>query len=99
MELAFYANPHFPSTMISVFKQMLQDLGAVAAFFEGDWIQLPWNNSWIPVGIMAKELAPILLSIAVWGTRLAKKQVLIQCDNMSVVQALSKRSDCNAFIM
>ena len=63
-----------------------------AAFFEGNWIQLPWNNLWVPVGIMAKELAPILLSIAVWGTRLAKKQVLIQCDNMSVVQALRKGS-------
>ena len=35
-----------------------------AAFLEGDWIQLPWNNSWVPVGIIAKELAPILLSIA-----------------------------------
>ena len=70
-----------------------------AAFFEGDWIQLPWNNSWVPVGIMAKELAPILLSIAVWGTRLAKKQVLIQCDNMSVVQALRKGSAKDQIVM
>ena len=35
-----------------------------AAFFKGNWIQLPWNNSWMPVGIIAKKLAPILLSIA-----------------------------------
>ena len=56
-----------------------------AALFAGEWLQLPWNAAWAQVGIMAKELAPILLSIAVWGTRLVKKQVLFQCDNMSVV--------------
>ena len=64
------------------------------AFFEGDWLQLPWNEAWVPVGILAKELA---LSIAVWGTRLVKK-LLFQCDNTSVVQALKKDSakDFNA---
>ena len=48
---------------------------------------------------MAKELAPILLSIAVWGTTLAKKQVLFQCDNMSVVQALRKGSAKGQIVM
>ena len=72
-----------------------------AAFFEGDWLQLPWNEVCIPVGIMAKELAPILLSTAVWGTRLVKKQVLFQCDNMSVhvVQALKKGSAKDHIVM
>ena len=51
-----------------------------AAFFQGEWFQLPWNDAWTPVGIMAKELAPILLSVAVWGTRIIKKHVLFQCD-------------------
>ena len=44
-----------------------------AAFFAGE---LLWNAAWAHVGITAKELAPNLLSIAVWGTRLVKKQVL-----------------------
>ena len=56
-----------------------------AAFFEGKWLQLPWDKGWAPVGIMAKELAPIVLSIAVWGSKLVKKYVLFQCDNMNVV--------------
>ena len=47
-----------------------------AAFFEGQWLQLPWDEGWAPVGIMAKELAPIVLSIAVWGLKLVKKCVL-----------------------
>ena len=46
-----------------------------------------------------KGLAPILLSIAVRGTRLAKKQVLFQCDNMSVVQALRKGSAKDQIVM
>ena len=70
-----------------------------AAFFAGEWLQLPWNSAWAQVGIMAKELAPILLSIAVWGTRLVKKQVLFQCDNMSVVQALKKGSAKDYVVM
>ena len=62
-----------------------------AAFFVGEWLQLPWNAAWAHVGIMTKELAPIMLNIAVRGTRLVKNQVLFQCDNMSVVQALTLR--------
>ena len=48
---------------------------------------------------MAKELAPILLIVAVWGTQLAKRQVLIQCDNMSVVQDLKKGSAKDHVVM
>ena len=69
------------------------------AFFEGEWLQLPWNESWAPIGIMAKELAPILLSVAVWGIKFAKKQILIQCDNMSVVQAVNKGSAKDDVVM
>ena len=65
-------------SMISAFKLMHQDPGDVRLSFK----ELPWNEVWTSVGIMAKELAPILLSIAVWGTRLAKKRALFQCDNM-----------------
>ena len=70
-----------------------------AAFFQGEWFQLPWNDAWTPVGIMAKELAPILLSVAVWGTRIIKKHVLFQCDNMCVVQALKKGSAKDHVVM
>ena len=70
-----------------------------AAFFEGEWLQLPWDEGWAPVGIMAKELAPIVLSIAIWGSKLVKKCVLFQCDNMSVVQALKKGSAKDYLVM
>lgn len=62
------------------------------AFLEGRWLQMQWTPEWIPVNIMAKELLPILLSCAVWGPQLARKKILIQCDNSSVVAALKKGS-------
>ena len=35
--------------------------------FRDQWLQLPWVESWFRANIMAKELAPIILSKAVWG--------------------------------
>ena len=40
--------------------------------------------------IMVKELAPIVISSAVWGPHLARRRVLIQCDNLSLVTAVQK---------
>ena len=41
---------------------------------------------------MAKELVPVVLSCAVWAPLLAKKNVLLQCDNLSLVTAINKGS-------
>ena len=62
------------------------------AFFEGRWLQLEWSEQWFTEHIMAKELLPIVLSCAVWGSTLAQHKVLFQCDNSSVVAALQKGS-------
>ena len=59
------------------------------AYFQGHWLQWKWPAQWVPVNIMAKELAPIVLSCCVWGPRLAKHSVLFECDNSSVVAALA----------
>jgi len=53
----------------------------------------------VPVGIITKELLPIILSLAVWGPRLARRTVLFQFDNMSVVSTLLKDSAKNVIIM
>ena len=34
---------------------------------------------WMGIGIMAKELTPIILSCAVWGKLLSWQRVLFQC--------------------
>ena len=62
------------------------------AYFNGQWFQLQWPSDWLPTTIMAKEMVPIMLSCAVWGPDLSKKSVYFQCDNSSVVAALTKGS-------
>ena len=54
------------------------------------WFQLQWPEAWSSVAIMIKELVPIVLACAVWGPRLARKTVLVQCDNTGVVAAVQK---------
>ena len=62
------------------------------ALFGKLWLQCKWPPEWITTGIMAKELAPIILCCTVWGLLLAKTKILFQCDNMSVVAAVKKGS-------
>ena len=41
---------------------------------------------------MVKELVPVVLSCAMWGTRWTGQHVLFHIDNMAVVEALQKGS-------
>ena len=36
------------------------------AFFYNKWLQWKWPEKWLPENIMAKEMAPIILSYWVW---------------------------------
>lgn len=69
------------------------------AFFNGAWFQWQWPSQWLPIPIMAKELVPILLSCVVWGHRLAKSRVSFQCDNLSLVTAITKGSSKDHAVM
>ena len=62
------------------------------AYFNGKWLQLQWSPDWLSSNIMAKEILPIMLSCTVWGPDLSRKLVGFQCDNSSVVAALTKGS-------
>ena len=59
-------------------------------FWNGRWLQWCWPPEWAQHNIMVKELIPIVLSCAVWGRQLAGSRVLIECDNSSVVVAVTK---------
>ena len=48
---------------------------------------------------MAKEMAPIVLSCGIWGPHLARQSVLFECDNSSVVAALSNGSAKDNVVM
>jgi len=42
------------------------------AVFQGQWLQLKWDRHRASMGMMAKELVPIVLATAVWGPGLQK---------------------------
>ena len=58
------------------------------AVFGNQWLQWKWPLEWQPIGIMAKELVPIVLSCAVWGPQLAKQSVLFHYDNLGIYTSL-----------
>ena len=66
------------------------------AFMSGQWLQCKWPREWVPQGIMAKELVPIVLSCIVWRP---KQPVLILCDNLSLVNVITKGSSKDLTVM
>ena len=48
---------------------------------------------------MAKELVPIVMSCAVWGPYLARCTTMFQCDNLSLVAAITKGSSKDQTVM
>ena len=69
------------------------------AFFKRYWLQWQWPDEWVNASIMAKELVPITFSCAVWGPKLTRTRVLIQCDNLGLVVAISKGSSRDKVVM
>ena len=60
------------------------------ALFGCHWFQWQWLADWSALGIMSKELVPIVMSRTVLGLHLRRQQVLIQCDNSNLVSAIAK---------
>lgn len=58
----------------------------------GEWFQLQWPVSWQGTNIAIKEMVPIILATAVWGSQWSRHRVHFLSDNMAVVAALSSRS-------
>ena len=56
------------------------------------WFQYPWKEAWLPVNIAVKELLPIVISAALWGSKYKGCTVTFESDNQAVVSALTTRS-------
>ena len=69
------------------------------AVFGSQWLQLAWSKDWAQIDIMAKELAPIVLSCAIWGPLLSGSRVEFHCDNSSVVDSITKGSSKEIMVM
>ena len=73
--------------------------GCGALMFPSSWFQLQWSRDWIPVGIVAKELLPIVIAAAIWGHSWDGLHICFHSDNMAVVDILRKRSSKDPLIM
>lgn len=69
------------------------------AVFGTQWLQVAWSHEWSRMDIMVKELVPIVLSCAVWGSALSGTRVEFRCDNRSVVDSINKGSSKEPIVM
>jgi len=69
------------------------------ACFVSQWFQYAWSKEWSTVGIMAKELVPIVIGATVWGPSLSQKRIELQCDNQGLVSAIIKGSAKDPIVM
>lgn len=58
----------------------------------GEWFQVQWPESWSSVNIAVKEMIPIVVATALWGTQWCRRKVHFLSDNMAVVATLNSRS-------
>ena len=58
----------------------------------GYWFQLQWPGSWEKLHITIKELLPVVVGIAMWGSKWQGKTVRCRCDNAAVVAILNSGS-------
>ena len=61
-------------------------------FFDNHWFQYAWTTEWSEIGIVAKELLPIVISCVVWGPVLSRKSIEVRCGNTGAVSAINKGS-------
>ena len=73
--------------------------GCGAVNCSGDWFQLQWPECWLQFHIAAKEMVPVVISVAIWGNQWCSSNVLVQSDNMAVVSAISSGSAKDTSLM
>ena len=58
----------------------------------GEWFQVEWPASWIKLHITIKELLPVVVGVAMWGSKWRGKTIICNCDNAAVVAILNSGS-------
>ena len=58
-----------------------------AEVWQHRWLQWQWEPTWAVQHIAIKELLPVVLACAVWGSYWQYCTVLVKCDNIAVVHS------------
>ena len=86
------------SVDLSVFSDASGTWGC-GAFYAAKWFSLKWCSRLQPLPIATKELIPIVLAAAIWGSHWSGKIVLFRVDNMAVVEAINASFCKDAHLM
>ena len=62
------------------------------AWCDTQWFQLEWDRTSQSLSIMVKELLPVVLTAAVWGSSWSGRRIRCHCDNQAVVACLHSRT-------
>lgn len=84
---------------IEVTSDASGSFGCGAFSIQHEWFQLEWPASWSDVSITAKELVPVVIAAALWGSSWYHQCVRFQSDNMAVVDLLRSRTSGNPLLM
>ena len=71
------------SADLSVFSDASGGWGC-EAYFTANWFSFKWCSRLQPPPIAVKELIPVVLAAAIWGSLWCGKTVLFRVDNMEV---------------
>lgn len=73
------------------------------AYLRGSWTFYQWPGNWDGKPILGSlsllEFIPIVLSIMIWGPRLANKRIKLMVDNLALVSILNTQSSRSSTIM
>ena len=97
--LNILCHPAFPANPDFLANTDASGTWGCAAVLGSQWLQWQWPREWSDIGIMAKELIPILFTCVVWGVQLSQRHINFQCDNASLVMAINKGSSKDKFVM
>ena len=60
-----------------------------AAIWNFHWLQIQWPDQWSAAYIAIKEMLPIIVTAAVWGSQWASQSVLCRCDNTAIAAVIN----------
>ena len=91
----------FPAmaTSVEVFSDASGSFGCGAFVSTLGWFQLQWPADWHAVHITAKELVPVMLASALWGSLWTRQRISFRSDNMAVVELLNSCTSHDLLLM
>lgn len=73
------------------------------AYFNGEWCFFGWPKHWKYIDgshdMTFLELIPVVLSVIIWGDKLANKKITFHIDNQALVAVMNKQTSRSELVM